>query len=111
MTAHMQACMQAFQSGLPMPPPPVMPPMPTPMMLPPPTAGSPTVSYLTSFFFHFEHLRLREVLGNSVKLVTLETLSLTKFSKHVFQEQGIHDCRKPGTCEALNSRVCKVRES
>jgi hypothetical protein len=55
MTAHMQACMQAFQSGLPMPPPPVMPPMPTPMMLPPPTAGSPAVSYLTSFFFHFEH--------------------------------------------------------
>jgi hypothetical protein len=36
-------------------PPPVMPPMPTLMMLPPPTAGSPAVSYLTSFFFHFEH--------------------------------------------------------
>jgi hypothetical protein len=27
------------------------------------------------------------VLGNSGKPVTLETLSLTKFSKHVFQEQ------------------------
>jgi hypothetical protein len=26
------------------------------------------------------------VLGNSGKLVTLETLSLTKFSKHVFQK-------------------------
>jgi hypothetical protein len=50
-------------------------------------------------------------VGNSVKPVTLETLSLTKFSKHVFQEQGIHDFWKPGTCEASNSRMCKVRES
>jgi hypothetical protein len=50
-------------------------------------------------------------VGNSGKPVTLETLSLTKFSKHVFQEQGIHDFRKPGTCEASNSRMCKVRES
>jgi hypothetical protein len=52
-----------------------------------------------------------DVLGNSGKLVTLETLSLTKFSKHVFQEQGIRDCRNHGTCEAKNSRMCKVRES
>jgi hypothetical protein len=44
-----------------------------------------------------------KVLGNSGKSVTLETLGLTKFSKHVFQEQGIHDFRKPGTCEASNS--------
>jgi hypothetical protein len=51
------------------------------------------------------------LLGNSVKLVTLETLSLTKFLKHVFQEQGIRDCRNPGTCGASNSRMCKVRES
>jgi hypothetical protein len=51
------------------------------------------------------------LLGNSGKPVTLETLSLTKFSKHVFQEQGIHDFRKPGTREASNSRMCKVRES
>jgi hypothetical protein len=51
------------------------------------------------------------MLGNSGKPVTLETLSLTKFSKHVFQEQGIHDSREPGTCEASNSRMCKVRES
>jgi hypothetical protein len=51
------------------------------------------------------------VLGNSGKPITLETLSLTKFSKHVFQEQGIRDSRKPGTCEALNSRMCRVRES
>jgi hypothetical protein len=55
MTEHMQACMRAMQSGLPMPPPPVMPPMPAPMMLPPPMGGSPGVSYLTSFFFHFKH--------------------------------------------------------
>jgi hypothetical protein len=51
------------------------------------------------------------VLGNSGKPVTLETISLTKFSKHVFQGQGIHDFRKPGTCEASNSRMCEVRES
>jgi hypothetical protein len=51
------------------------------------------------------------LLGNSGKPVTLETLSLTKFSKHVFQEQGIRDSRKPGTCEVSNSRMCRVRES
>jgi hypothetical protein len=39
----------------------------------------------------------KKVVGNSGKPVTLETLSLTKFSKHVFQEQGIHDFREPGT--------------
>jgi hypothetical protein len=43
------------------------------------------------------------LLGNSGKPVTLETLGSTKFSKHVFQEQGIHDFWKPGTCEASNS--------
>jgi hypothetical protein len=52
-----------------------------------------------------------DLLGNSGKPVTLETLSLTKFSKHVFQGQGIRDFRKPGTCEASNSRMCEVRES
>jgi hypothetical protein len=51
------------------------------------------------------------LLGNSGKPVTLETLTLTKFSKHVFQEQGIRDSRKPGTCEVSNSRMCRVRES
>jgi hypothetical protein len=44
-----------------------------------------------------------QCVGNSGKPVTLETLSLTKFSKHVFQEQEIRDSRKPGTCEASNS--------
>jgi hypothetical protein len=53
----------------------------------------------------------RGLLGNSGKPVTLETLSLTKFSRHVFQGQGIHDFRKPGTREALNSRMCEARES
>jgi hypothetical protein len=52
-----------------------------------------------------------EVLGNSGKPVTLETLSLTEFSKYVFQEQRIRDSRKPGTCEVSNSRMCRVRES
>jgi hypothetical protein len=52
-----------------------------------------------------------QVLGNSGKPVTLGTLSLTKFSKHVFQGQGIHDFRKPGTCEASNSRMCEIQES
>jgi hypothetical protein len=46
------------------------------------------------------------LLGNSGKPVTLETLSLIKFSKYVFQEQGIRDSRKPGTCEVSNSRMC-----
>jgi hypothetical protein len=53
----------------------------------------------------------RRLLGNSGKPVTLETLSLTKFLRHVFQGQEIHDFRKPGTCEASNSRICEVRES
>jgi hypothetical protein len=51
------------------------------------------------------------VLGNSGKPVTLETSNLTKFLKHVFQEQGIHDFRKPGACEASNSQMCEVRGS
>jgi hypothetical protein len=51
------------------------------------------------------------VLGNSGKPVTLKTSGLTKFSKYVFQEQGIRDYRKPGTCEVTNSRMCRIRES
>jgi hypothetical protein len=51
------------------------------------------------------------VLGNSGKHVTLETLSLTKFLRHIFQGQETHDFRKPGTCEAPNSRMYEVRES
>jgi hypothetical protein len=51
------------------------------------------------------------MLGNSGKPVTLETLGLTKFSRHVFQEQGIRDSQKSGTCEVSNSQVCRVRES
>jgi hypothetical protein len=51
------------------------------------------------------------LLGNSGKPVILETLSLTNFLRHVFQGQGTHDFRKPGTCEASNSRMCEVRES
>jgi hypothetical protein len=57
------------------------------------------------------HLAYQPLLGNSGKPVTLETLSLTKFSKHVFQEQGIHDFQKPGACEASNSQMCEVRGS
>jgi hypothetical protein len=51
------------------------------------------------------------MLGNSGKPVTLETLSLTTFLRHVFQEQETHDFRKPGTCEASDSRMREVRES
>jgi hypothetical protein len=51
------------------------------------------------------------VLGNSGKSVTLETLGLTKFLRYVFQGQETHDFRKPGTCEASNSRMCKIRGS
>jgi hypothetical protein len=50
------------------------------------------------------------VLGNSGKPVTLETSSLTELSKYVFQEQGIRESRKSGTCEVSNSRMCRVRE-
>jgi hypothetical protein len=46
------------------------------------------------------------LLGNSGKPVTLETLSLTKFSKYDFQEQGIRESRKHGTYEVSNSRMC-----
>jgi hypothetical protein len=51
------------------------------------------------------------LLGNSGKSVTLVTLSLTKFLRHAFQGQETHDFRKPGTCEAPNSRMYEVRES
>jgi hypothetical protein len=51
------------------------------------------------------------LLGNSGKLVTLETLSLTKFLRHVFQGQETHDFQKPGTCEASDSRMRKIRGS
>jgi hypothetical protein len=37
--------------------------------------------------------------------------SLTAFSKYVFQEQGIRESGKSGTCEVSNSRMCRVRES
>jgi hypothetical protein len=40
--------------------------------------------------------KMLRLLGNSGKPVTLETLSLTKFLRHVFQEQETHDFRKPG---------------
>jgi hypothetical protein len=50
----------------------------------------------------------RHVLGNSGKPVTLETLSLTKFLRHVFQGQETHDFRKPGTYEASDSRMRKI---
>jgi hypothetical protein len=51
------------------------------------------------------------LLGNSGKPITLETLSLTKFLRHVFQGQETHDFQKPGTCEAPNSRMYEVRGS
>jgi hypothetical protein len=53
----------------------------------------------------------RILLGNSGKPATLETSSLTEFSKYVFQEQGICDSRESGTYEVSNSRMCGVRES
>jgi hypothetical protein len=64
-----------------------------------------------AYSFSQGHFGQWSMLGNSGKPVTLETMSLTKFSKHVFQEQGIRDPRKPGTCEVSNSRMCRVRES
>jgi hypothetical protein len=35
--------------------------------------------------------------------------SLMALSKYVFQEQGIREYRKSETCEASNSRMCRVR--
>jgi hypothetical protein len=68
---------------------------------------------LTSLNLWYDMLTWRRMLmlGNSGKPVTLETSSLTKFSKHVFQEQGIRDSQKPGTCEVTNSQMCRIRES
>jgi hypothetical protein len=51
------------------------------------------------------------VLGNSGKPVTLETLSLTKFLRYVFQEQEIHDFRESETYEASDSQTCEFRGS
>jgi hypothetical protein len=56
----------------------------------------------------WDHFNTIQLLGNSGKPVTLEMLSLTKFLRYVFQEQGTHDFRKPGTCEASDSRICEV---
>jgi hypothetical protein len=38
-------------------------------------------------------------------------LSLTAFSKYVFQGQEIREYRKSGTCEVASSRMCRVRET
>jgi hypothetical protein len=54
---------------------------------------------------------LHSVLGNSGKPVTLETSSLTKFLRYVFQEQDIHDFRESWTCEASGSQICDFRGS
>jgi membrane peptidoglycan carboxypeptidase len=50
-------------------------------------------------------------LGNSEKPITLETSSLTKFLRYVFQGQDIYDFQESWTCEALESRTCDFRES
>jgi hypothetical protein len=55
------------------------------LLLQPPIIGQRSSEVVPS---EVESLTVRKsVLGNSGKPVTLETLSLTKFSKHVFQEQ------------------------
>jgi hypothetical protein len=51
------------------------------------------------------------LLGNSEKPVTLETLSFTKFLRHVFQGRETHNFRKPGTCEASDSRMREIQAS
>jgi hypothetical protein len=67
--------------------------------------------HLTACFTVFHNANETEVLGNSGKPVTLETSSLTKFLRYVFQEQGIHDFREPWTCEASCLRICDFRGS
>jgi hypothetical protein len=45
-------------------------------------------------------MKYKALLGNSGKLVTLETSSLTKFLRYVFQGQNIYDFQESRTCEA-----------
>jgi hypothetical protein len=47
----------------------------------------------------------------TTSLLLLETLSLTKFLRYVFHEQGIHDFRESGTSDASDSRTCEFRAS
>jgi hypothetical protein len=52
-----------------------------------------------------------KVLGNSGKPVTLETSSLTKFLRCVFQGQSIRDFQESWICEVSESRTGDFRES
>jgi hypothetical protein len=51
------------------------------------------------------------MLGNSGKPATLETSSLTKFLRYVFQGQGKCNFQESWTYEASESRTCNFRES
>jgi hypothetical protein len=56
-------------------------------------------------------LFIGRLLGNSGKPVTLETSSLTKFLRYVFQGQGTRDFQESRTCEAsgvANTRVSGI---
>jgi hypothetical protein len=54
---------------------------------------------------------MSNLLGDSGKPVTLETSSLTKFLRCVFQVQRIRDFQESWTCEVSESRTCDFWES
>jgi hypothetical protein len=55
--------------------------------------------------------RRRQCWGIQENTSPSKRRSLTAFSKYVFQEQGIRESRKSGTCEVSSSRMCRVRET
>jgi hypothetical protein len=59
-----------------------------------------TIEHINRFI-----IQCGEVLRNSGKPVTLETSSLTKFLRYVFQGKGVYDFQESGTCEASGSRT------
>jgi hypothetical protein len=58
---------------------------------------------VNSGFLREKEMDMWRVLGNSGKPVTLETSSLTKFLRYVFQGQGIYDFQESWTCKTSGS--------
>jgi hypothetical protein len=53
----------------------------------------------------------KAIVGEFMKPITLETSSLMKFLRYVFQGQGTYDFQESRTCEDSESRTCDFRES
>jgi hypothetical protein len=54
---------------------------------------------------------LTRIVGEFRKTRHPQNVKSDKVLETCFQGQGIHDFRKPGTCEASDSQMCEVRES